>query len=238
MSTAILLPALSSSFTPPSDIGFNVTAVGGVDQGRCIRAQDDGEYLEATAAGVFVQAVFLDEGAIPIGATINSVTLRLKLTGNNFTGTVFTGGHYYMSSYCNDIDAAQEFILLPDFDGVGPFNIPVNTTFDSSTLTTNPLTGSAWTRASLFSSGSELGVDTQRWQLAPNVPDIGGIGFLQLDYVALIVNYSASAAWYFNPSTNHYQYSASDPGDPWIQHNATLSDLAIQPTVGSTLGGD
>lgn len=46
-------------------------------------------------------------------------------------------------------------------------------------------------------------------------------------------------AWYYNPNTNHYQYTVTNPGAPWIAQAPTLSiDCAgISPSSGYTVGG-
>jgi hypothetical protein len=38
-----------------------------------------------------------------------------------------------------------------------------------------------------------------------------------------------SSHWYSNPNTNHYQYSASNPGSPWIDLGTSLGS----PTISS-----
>jgi len=45
------------------------------------------------------------------------------------------------------------------------------------------------------------------------------------------------AAWYFQPTTNHYQYAASDPGAPWITQTPLLHITSISQFSGPIAGG-
>lgn len=43
--------------------------------------------------------------------------------------------------------------------------------------------------------------------------------------------------WYYSPATKHYKYVASDPGAPWVASSPVLTEKAVTPVNGSTLGG-
>lgn len=54
----------------------------------------------------------------------------------------------------------------------------------------------------------------------------------------LVYTYTPPDQWYYNVLTNRYKYVASDPGAPWVLGDPTLTETAVTPIKGSTLGDD
>lgn len=64
-----------------------------------------------------------------------------------------------------------------------------------------------------------------------------GIGNITIDALSVHGSYAIVSAWYHNPVTDAYQYSASDPGAPWVLGSPTLTLTSVSPTRGTTAGG-
>jgi hypothetical protein len=63
---------------------------------------------------------------------------------------------------------------------------------------------------------------------------------LLYDYLSIEGTYTiASSTWYYNPITDHYQYSSSDPGAPWttVPSMPAPTVTAVHPSSGSIQGG-
>lgn len=58
----------------------------------------------------------------------------------------------------------------------------------------------------------------------------------RVDSLEITGNYSiASYTWYYNPTTNHYQYLTTNPGAPWIPQVPNLSVISVNPPQGPTV---
>ena len=70
---------------------------------------------------------------------------------------------------------------------------------------------------------------TVRWDGSEN-------GEIIAKTVTITGNY-VIATWYFNPTTNHYMLSQSNPGSPWVAQNPTPAISSIFPSQGPSSGG-
>lgn len=70
---------------------------------------------------------------------------------------------------------------------------------------------------------------TVRWDGSEN-------GEIIAKTVTITGNY-VIATWYFNPTTNHYQLSQTNPGSPWVAQNPTPAITSMFPSQGPAAGG-
>lgn len=194
---------------------------GDTDGGVCLQAIGDGKDVTNSATNMPpTLCYFEDDSVIPALATISSVQLTMQAKG---TGITLAGASFFSNDVENSVSIT------------GGTLGPTYSTLTTNALTTSPGTGLSWTRAELFSDNDAGFRGNGAWGVRINL----GAGTTGFDYFGLIVTYvGGSSTWYFNPATNHYQYVASDPGSPWIEVDPTMSELTIQPTSGSTTGGD
>jgi hypothetical protein len=137
------------------------------------------------SSGTF-DAFFADTGAIPLGATINSVELQLRAKLGPGASTLpidLSPGpslYYYFGAF-------------PDYSAVDYVGDTLVTTsyktFSTGPLLVQPGTGNPWTRSDLFATGgpADLMSRENSWTLFLNSTDEGF-----LDYAALVVDYTAS----------------------------------------------
>jgi hypothetical protein len=149
-----------------------------------------------------------DTGTIPVGATIHSVTIRVR--ARRSAGTMDIGSFVFVYFY------PSGFISVP---GVGDTMLTTSyTIFSTDALTTRPFTGAPWTRADLFATGGPANLMSQEnsWELyfGNEVPVLPFC-----DLIQMVVEYSpppVTALWCYNPVSNTYLYAAECPGPPWV----------------------
>lgn len=210
MSTATLVPSLSTGIL--NYAGCSFTLVGTADAGDALRTVGDGKYLYDNAGGVelALSILFADDGVtIPLGATINSVTARIRISAVNGGPTVGDSGHLYGVLMNNNVAVTTGYVLFDVFD-VATFNIGALTTYDSHVMTLNPITGGSWTRSAIFSP-SPLDNDTSTcaWELAFDAT--GGGNNVIIDYFALIVDYSSTMGQGYPEDGLQYVQDTDDP---------------------------
>lgn len=199
-------------------------ANGDTDPGICLQMSGDGKDITDTVTGGVPECVwyFNDNSSIPLAAVINSVQYTLTAKG---TDVAFFGGGIFTANL-GETD-------IPITSGsIGPA-YSVQT---SDVMLVNPGTGLAWARADLFSDGDVGSFGNGAWSI--RTQQLAGSATIGFDYVTLIVNYTAAATWYYNSTSNHYQYSPTDPGPPWAPATPTLTVDSITPEQGSTAGGN
>lgn len=232
MATATITPASQSQLVDPSDMPGTGVPTGDSDAGVCLQTANDGKTL-VFAGNVDVTMLFIDDTVtIPAGATINSVTIQVRLSGN-VQGFSSLDGHFYSGQITDNLTAAPNF-LISAFDSGGLVSVPSLTTFSTAAMTTNPVLGGAWLRSQLFSNTQNLTTGNSIWIL-----ELVSSGCV-IDYFGLLVDYTAGVQnWYYNAQSNNYKRSVTDPGFPWTLSAApTVVPTSVTPVKGSTLGGD
>jgi|ERR1035437_369202 hypothetical protein len=253
MSTVALIPtsyAASPSVAEGPISGFfgtDYSAVGSTDPGICIQVASDGKTVHnsfATGSVSLLSFFFTDPGvlALPSTAAINSVQLQVRHQANNVVfdgtpnpGTGGVGPAQFFSAPTNDGTYFGD-VSLVGLSGSSPytFGYQVNS---SAVMTVNPLTGFAWARSELFSSGDTSLYLNGLWMYSPYVTGGLSSGSYDVDQVSLVVDYGATPC-YFNSLTNHYKFAGVDPGAPWVLVAApAVADTTITPAKGPTTGG-
>jgi hypothetical protein len=232
--------------------GTDASAVGDTDPGICIQATGDGKTIHnsfATGQSSIISFFFTDPGVLtlPSLATINSVQIQVRHAANNVIydgnpnpGTGGIGPLQFFSAPNND-GTYYAVVSLAGLSGSAPytFTYQVNS---SAVMAVNPQTGFAWARSELFSSGDTSLYLNGLWMFEPYTTGIGA-GTFDVDQVSLVVTYTAALPQicYFNSLANHYKFSASDPGAPWVATTAptvsTGSATSVSPAKGPTTGG-
>lgn len=244
MATITLACAPYATVPPFFNAPTQFAGVGNADLGVCMSAQD-ATYLQAIDDGGHFFSdnfgvAFTDPGpvALPTLAVINSVQFSMRLRGKFFFIDFAVQG--FGPEVISPLVGAWQWPLSPDpptgTDPAFGLDIPAFTTLSTAITTVNPLTtavngfSTPWTRSDLFLPAS-IGV-------AVNGSNLNTTGFFQVDYAYITVDFSGTNAWYFNPVTNHYQYTASNPGSPWVLGTPSSTPSSVVPAQGSTLGGN
>jgi hypothetical protein len=220
------------------------TATGSADFGECLQAAGDGKYLTSNGSSPVGVGVwrFVDAAAIPVGATINSVQVAVKMdvVHMSFASASLLGLVWPMIE-------DPGYILTP-LVGTDSFDFTGSGTYYTAVMTTVPNTGNPWATTDLyghvvFDWATENG--THGWWfmgMGIDFPWTGGPpNTFSIDYIAMIVDYTSTtpSVWYYNPNTDHYQYASSDPGAPWTVVPSMPAPIvtAVSPSSGTHSGG-
>jgi hypothetical protein len=235
----ITLPILAGSFgsgknpAVPEDL-YSITPVGDADLATCLIEQD-GKYVHSLFNGdefadrIGFWMAKVDASLFPIAATISQIQFIYHHRANGF----IANSNLYL---CYGLSATiQEASGSFDQQAGNPYIWPGAGYQDwTITLTTNPMTGNPWISLDLI-TGIFIGV-----YIDFTPPGIFSAANYDVDRIQAIVTYTATipSVWYYNPVTNNYQYAASPPGSPWLPNTPTITEVTINPTFGSTAGGD
>jgi hypothetical protein len=187
---------------------------------------------------------------LPTNAIISSIKLKYNWSVTNSAPSGFAGAEAYITGAGPDTSylvAEASPSIGPDGSLPSPYsatNQSITATYPNGTIT------SILTRASFISYycqtpyiGSLIFVPTWYgpfvWthnQTSGFTSSPGNLKQISFSNISIDVTYT-SGDWYYNPVTNHYQFS-TDPGPPWQPLAPFISAATVNPTFGSTSGGD
>lgn len=183
----------------------SLDTIGAATFDACLATANDGHYV-LYPGGTGSMDFAWDSGAsIPVDAVIVSVEVqaRFQVAG---AGTILL---FECNAFWSSTFGAAPFV------GAAGSNPSALTTFTTGVLTTNPVTGLAWTRAELAPVSAATTQDGFfEIALATNAADDG-----HLDWLQLTVIYDAGE-WWFNPTSNHYVFATESPGEPFVAISA------------------
>lgn len=262
MATVTLHPASGSDSNSVGDPAGSADAVynlvGTGDAIDAVTTAGDGKYIHFTNNvfpslnpwGLF--SLMFDYSGIPVGSPINSLQFIIS---HRFTGGSVLSGEVIpyiwntrssnplsANSWPADILNTGNFATFDAPNNGLPALLVPNASFTTWTATANlsdpntaynPFTTLPWVRGDI--NGTWFGFE------AGGAPSVGPVASnYDVDYIAMVVDYTIGGTpiWYYNPVTNHYQYTSVDPGDPWQPKDPGINETKISPVFGSTLGGD
>jgi hypothetical protein len=171
-------------------------------------------------------------GGVPSDATINSVTYSVD-------GAFPVGQVHTVNTYANGTAGDTSFVAdyPPALVWFSPGSFLLHTTditwvnFSSTVTYTNPVVIADITN---FTYGVATGSYEE--------PGFFNDKYIYFAHHSLVVDWTAVAVyvWYYNPSTNHYQYASSDPGAPWTPVVGSMpapTVTSVSPPSGSVAGG-
>lgn len=167
-------------------------------------------------------------GGVPSDATINSVTYSVD-------GSFPVGQVHATNTYINGMAGDTSFVTDPTVyftpDSFLLHTTDITWVNYSATIAPIPATIAAVVSAT-------YGVMTGTFE----EPGFSVDKYIYFAHHALIVDWTAAGVyvWYFNPSTNHYQYAASDPGVPWTPVSGSMPApivTNVTPNSGTHSGG-
>lgn len=185
-------------------LSANMVPTGNADGGICLATESDGKYLiTSDNAGSTFAVTFAVPLAIPDNATINNVQLLVNHS------IVPNGG-----SSPIDVSALLTLVSSGQTSGIAFLEGSLLSStslveWHSAVMTTNPATGAAWTKATLY-TGADPFFNPGSGFVCNVVPIDANY---KIDYITFLVNYTAGSS-------------------------LPVTSAAVTPVVGSTLGGD
>lgn len=190
--------------SPPPNVTYQVN--GATDIGVALRDLSDSKNVEGRnsvtidpsnhgGASLVGYVYFIDEGAIPIGAVINSVTVKFALTATEMQmNTSFAG-----SGVINTFSADGFNAYSVQVNGLVGDPLTLSGEFSSDPLPTSPVTGMAWTFDELYAPDPSQSDFSGWWYFSFGagsglVPPAIDTCAISIDYIVLEVDYTGTSS--------------------------------------------
>jgi len=218
---ATTLAALCSPNASDPDIGTISTIVASnPDGGVGLRQIGEGSTIlqaitSGSGPGGYVPNITFylqDDGSIPSGATITSVTVRVRVKASAAANLDFLGPHQPFQLFSHgSYSLGGTSVAASAASAIGS----TYSFIETDPLTVNPATGTPWLRADLFSDGNVDAVGNGAWFLYILPTNFNNS--VEFDYAALeVIAGGTPMQWCYNPTSNHYVFAAECPGPPFI----------------------
>lgn len=199
---------------------------GSGDGGLVLRAEGEGGEITGTfdVGQTMYQFYSLLRDDLPVGTIpITAVQVRFRVKGIGIGLNVFApNAPIALSETYNPPGASAGFFTITSGTLSGAYSW-----LETNALTINPATGAAWERRDFFQNPADNADGFGGWIVGVATFDgnpATGVETFGLDAFEVVIN-PAAATWWHNPTSGHYRYQATSPGEPFIASDAPVPTI-------------